>query len=165
MSGPSVLPSAARTIPLLSFAGTTPRGRQPVSLPLRWPPKQPADVLDYSLDATGFLADIEDQVVSVTATPLSVSAGDVAIASLAVAGGLVTAWLAGGQPDTDYTIEVAIATLAGRTMNAACLIYARAGLPVPSPPLPAPGPIIWTSAPDGLDFRVPSNLINAVLVL
>jgi hypothetical protein len=135
MSGPSV----ARTIvpPSRAFGRPLP-GRE-----ARWPSKLPADVLDYTLDISDFLADAaDDPVVSVTAVPLAVQAGDVAVTNLAIEGALLTHWLAGGQQRVDYTIEVSVATLAGRTLTVACMIYSGTGLPMPAPIQPVP--VSWT---------------------
>ena len=157
------VPSPARTLVLFASAGSTPKGRQITPVPLRWPAKQPGDVLDYSLDISGFLADVEDQPVTVTATPVSLQLGDISINSITIAGGLITLWLSGGLPGTDYVFEITAQTLAGRTVNAACLISAISGLPAPSPPSTPPTPVSWNLA-HGMDFRSGSNLLNYLLL-
>jgi hypothetical protein len=156
-------PSSARTIALAEFAGSPRPGRETHPPQLRWPAKQPGDVLDYSLDISAWLADATDAPVRVTATPIAVTLADVAISQVVITGGLVTTWLTGGAPGTDYAINVTIETLAGRKVNADCLIYALAGLPAPSPPSNPPGPVVW-AVQYGTDFRVASNLINGLLL-
>jgi hypothetical protein len=82
---------------------------------LRWPDKDPADVLDYALNWSDQLALISpaDTISSATwAVPAGLTAGP-----QFVLGGVATAWLSGGVAGTDYTITCRIVTAGGRTLE------------------------------------------------
>ena len=82
---------------------------------LRWPDKDPADVLDYGLDWSDQLALVSpaDTISSVTWTvPAGLTAGPQFLV-----GSVATAWLSGGTAGTDYTIICRIVTTGGRTLE------------------------------------------------
>lgn len=82
---------------------------------LRWPDKDPADVLDYGLDWSDQLALVSpaDTISSVTWTvPAGLTAGPQFLL-----GSVATAWLSGGTAGTDYTIICRIVTTGGRTLE------------------------------------------------
>ena len=85
---------------------------------LRWPDKDPADVLDYGLDWSDQLALVTpaDTISSATWTvPAGLTAG-----AQFVMGGVATTWLSGGTAGaagTDYTITCHIVTTGGRTLE------------------------------------------------
>ena len=82
---------------------------------LRWPDKDPADVLDYGLDWSEQLALVSpaDTISSATWTvPAGLTAG-----AQFVVGGVATTWLSGGTAGTDYTVTCRIVTAGGRTLE------------------------------------------------
>ena len=85
---------------------------------LRWPDKDPADVLDYGVDWSDQLAlpDPDDTISSATWT---VPSGLIAGAQF-VEGGIAVIWLSGGTAGasgTDYTLICRIVTAGGRTLE------------------------------------------------
>lgn len=90
---------------------------------LRWPDKDPADVLDYGLDLAEFLSltSPADTIASVAWTvPAGLTAGVQSHAN-----GIATTWLSGGTAGTDYTITATITTTGGRTIERSAAIYVR----------------------------------------
>ena len=85
---------------------------------LRWPDKDPADVLDYGLDWSDQLALVSpaDTISSATWTvPAGLTAG-----AQFVVGGVATTWLSGGtagEAGADYTLTCRIVTSGGRTLE------------------------------------------------
>lgn len=82
---------------------------------LRWPPKDPADVLDYSIDWTEQLAlpATPDSIATVAWTvPAGLTKG-----ADSHAGGVATVWLSGGVAGTDYAVTCRIVTAGGRTIE------------------------------------------------
>lgn len=90
---------------------------------LRWPDKDPADVLDYTLDLRPFLEAVtpEDDIFSVT---WIVPAG-LTLNSQTQGVGLATVWLSGGTAGTDYTVTARVVTDAGRTIERNVNLYVR----------------------------------------
>ena len=85
---------------------------------LRWPDKDPAEVLDYGLDWSDQLALPEPDDTISSATWI-VPAGLVAGAQ-SVVGRVATIWLSGGTAGasgTDYTLTCRIVTTGGRTLE------------------------------------------------
>lgn len=112
-------PSTAR---LLSISGFNPGPRGTgVSTALcanAWPPKDPADVLDYSYDISPALwGDEGDGIAFLDVTITPTLAGDLALNSSSVDGRKVILWLSGGQSGTTYSVTLAIATIAGRSFQ------------------------------------------------
>ena len=90
---------------------------------LRWPDKDPADVLDYALDFTDFLAqsDPDDTISSVIWTvPAGLTAG-----VQTVLGALAIAWLSGGTAGVNYAITCRMVTAGGRTIERNVQLYVR----------------------------------------
>jgi hypothetical protein len=90
---------------------------------LRWPDKDPADVLDYALDWSDQLAltSPSDTISSATWTvPAGLTAG-----AQFVVGGLATIWLSGGVAGTDYTITCRIVTAGARTLERSVILYVK----------------------------------------
>lgn len=82
---------------------------------LRWPDKDPAEVLDYGLDWSDQLAlpNPDDTISSATWTvPAGLTAG-----AQSVVGGVATIWLSGGTAGADYTLTCRIVTSGGRTLE------------------------------------------------
>ena len=117
-------PSGARLVTLDGLL-PLPRGVVPSDLPpLVWPAKDPADVLDFALDATAALAgDTTDRIatVSVTIVPQA-SAADVQLGNVFADGAVVVMWLSSGQAGTVYAIQVAVSTLNGRIIGRTVLL-------------------------------------------
>lgn len=111
-------PSSSRVLLLDGFV-PGPRGipaRPPA--PLRWPPKDPGDVLDYQLDVSAALAGNDGDAIAtldVLITPSDV--GDVSLVSSAADGSRAILWLQGGQAGTTYTVRLTISTEAGRQLS------------------------------------------------
>lgn len=85
---------------------------------LRWPNKDPADVLDYGLDWSDQLA-LVSPTDSISNATWTVPAG-LTVGAQFVAGGVATIWLSGGTAGangTDYTITCRIVTAGGRTLE------------------------------------------------
>ena len=90
---------------------------------LRWPDKDPADVLDYGLDWSDQLALVApaDTISSATWTvPAGLTAG-----AQFVVGGVATTWLSGGAAGTDYTLTCRIVTAGGRTLERSVKLLVR----------------------------------------
>ncbi|MBW4089884.1 MAG: hypothetical protein HIU82_02075 [Proteobacteria bacterium] len=104
-------PSPARTIRLWDYAGGAPIGRLPTVLPLRWPDKPAAAVLDYTLDVSALLAP-GDAIATTAVTPSGVT-----MPASAVLGGRLIVWLAGGVSGTDNTIDITITTQSTRRIH------------------------------------------------
>ena len=106
------MPSAARTIALFDYAHTAPGDRIPTPMPLRWPDKAAASVLDYTLDASALLASGAD-----TISAYSVSAAPLAMLASTTLGGRLTLWLGGGVSGTDYPISLTLTTASTRSVQ------------------------------------------------
>ena len=90
---------------------------------LRWPDKDPADVLDYALDWSDQLAltGPADAISSATWTvPAGLTAG-----VESVLGGVATIWLSGGVAVTDYTITCRIVTAGARTLERSVMLFVK----------------------------------------
>lgn len=82
---------------------------------LRWPAKDPADVLDYSIDWHDQLTlpAAPDSIASVVwVVPAGLTAG-IQIHALGVA----TIWLSGGTAGVEYVVTCRITTTAGRVIE------------------------------------------------
>ena len=82
---------------------------------LRWPDKDPADVLDYGMDWSDQLA-LTSPADAISSAIWTVPAGLAAGAQFVV-GGVATSFLSGGTAGTDYTITCRIVTAGGRTLE------------------------------------------------
>ncbi len=85
---------------------------------LRWPDKDPADVLDYGLDWAEALNQTSP-ADTISSTTWTVPAGLTAGAQFVV-GSVATTWLSGGAAGAegaDYTITCRIVTAGGRTLE------------------------------------------------
>jgi hypothetical protein len=88
---------------------------------LRWPDKDPADVLDYAMDFADFLASPIDTIASVVWTvPAGLTAGTQYNVS-----GVATVWLSAGAAGTDYAITARVITAGGRTIERSAALYVR----------------------------------------
>ncbi len=108
-------PSIARTA-FVNGSGLPVRGAWS-SGSLSWPAKDPADILDYVLDASGaLLGDGGDSIASLNVQSAPNGVGDLQVQSAAADGERAILWLASGQPGTTYTISIVISTTAGRVL-------------------------------------------------
>lgn len=90
---------------------------------LRWPDKDPSDVLDYAVDWSAVLAQASpaDAISSVTwVVPSGLTAG-----AQSVVGGNSVIWLSGGVAGTDYTLTCRIVTTGGRTVERSVKLWAN----------------------------------------
>lgn len=110
-------PSAARLLTITGF-GPRPRGTVPSGQPNAWPPKDPADVLDYSYDISPALwGDEGDSITSLDITITPAASGDLSVNSSTVDGRCAVLWLGSGQSGTTYAVTLAIGTVAGRSFQ------------------------------------------------
>ncbi len=116
-------PSASRVLLLDGFL-PGPRGipvRPPATL--QWPPKDPADVLDYQLDISPALYGNDGDVIStldVLITPSNV--GDLSLVSSIADGTRAVLWLQSGIVGTIYYVVLSIGTEAGRQISRSILL-------------------------------------------
>lgn len=91
--------------------------------PLSWPDKDPADVLDYSIDWSAQLAlpTEPDTIESVTWTVPSGLTKE----SQSHAEGIATAWLSGGVSGREYLVACRIVTAGGRTLERSARLLVR----------------------------------------
>lgn len=117
------LPSGARRVLLDGFT-PVPRGTLPATpVPLVWPAKDPADVLDYEFDiSAALLANTGDGIVSIDVQVTPNATGDLALASATANGPVAVMWFGAGQTGTVYTVQIGIGTTGGRTINRAVLL-------------------------------------------
>lgn len=89
----------------------------------RWPDKDPADVLDYTIDWSEELAapSPADAIASVVWTV----PGGLTQGATLVQGGRTTVWLSGGTAGTDYTVTCRITTDQGRVIERSRKIRVR----------------------------------------
>ena len=90
---------------------------------LRWPDKDPADVLDYALDWSDQLSltSPTDTIISATwIVPAGLTAG-----AQSVLGGVATIWLSAGVAGTDYTITCRIVTAGARTLERSVMLFVK----------------------------------------
>ncbi len=112
------IPSSARVLVLDSFV-PVPRGTTPVAPALLiWPPKDPADVLDYGFDISPAITGNDGDGIATLDVSIEPSApGDLLMNSSAADGTVAVMWFSQGQAGTTYTITVEISTINGRTIN------------------------------------------------
>lgn len=116
-------PSRARKLALEGFI-PAPRGSTTFTPPtLSWPPKDPADVLDYQLDITAALiGNSADSIASVTVTIAPDNPGDLVCNSVAADGPNIVLWLSGGQAATVYGVTIAVTLGSGRALQRTVLL-------------------------------------------
>ncbi len=133
--------SASRT---LNFADYQARGLRGVFIgqqPMWWPPKQAGDFVDYSIDLSESLAADGERPLLATAQVAPSSSGDVRVADLTLASGVITAWLTHGVPGRFYTIQMQVKTDARRTINLNAFVeVAPPFIEGGAPPVPAGPP-------------------------
>jgi hypothetical protein len=98
--------SVERTVDLPEYVGQT----KGMSWPLVWPPKDPNDTnMDFSLDVSGWLLEIQDTVGSFVVgwTPNG-AIGNLVITSAFSHNSIVTILTNGGVPYVTYTVNITI---------------------------------------------------------
>ncbi len=116
-------PSSARCLVLDGFAPVARGATVSAPLPLTWPGKDPADVLDYEFDiSAALLGNDGDQIASVAVTASPSGPGDLVVNSVAADGAVLVFWLSGGAVGTTYVLQVTVVTQAGRTVGRALLL-------------------------------------------
>src|SRR3974390_1744471 len=116
-------PSTARTVVLDSFI-PVPRGSTAVAPPpLNWPTKDPADVLDYQFDVSPALVGNDGDVIATVDVSIEpANPGDLTLNSLMTDGPVAILWLAGGKSGIVFSVNWAIGTANGRTINPTILL-------------------------------------------
>lgn len=116
-------PSASRVLMLDGFI-PGPRGILARSnLPLRWPSKDPADILDYQFDISPALAGNDGDAIQTIDVLISPSAeGDLAMLSSAADGTRAVLWLQGGVAGTTYDITIMVGTETGRAISRSVIL-------------------------------------------
>jgi len=85
---------------------------------LRWPAKDPADVLDYQFDIAPALAGNDGDAISTLDVLISPSSdGDLVLVSSAADGTRAVLWLQGGRAGITYNVTVMVGTETGRTIS------------------------------------------------
>ena len=88
-----------------------------------WPPKDPAEVLDYNIDWTARLAG--DTIATSAWAPLA-SGSSLAIGSTYYISNMTKVWLSGGTLGQTYNLKNTITTAAGETMVETASIFIKA---------------------------------------
>jgi hypothetical protein len=83
-------------------------GVLPAKIPLLWPPIGPDASLDYTADATAYLA-AEGDALATVAVSIAPS-GEMAASNLIVTGGAITTFLAGAVPGRNYQVKILVTT-------------------------------------------------------
>ncbi len=112
------MPSTARVLVLDGFC-FTPRGTfAGPQLPLSWPPKDPSDTLDFTLDISEAIAGNEgDAIADLDISILPNNPGDLALNSSSADGDLAVMWFSAGLAGTVYQVTVVIGTNSGRVIS------------------------------------------------
>lgn len=107
-------PSAARLLTITGF-DPRPRGATAGCQANAWPPKDPADVLDYSYDISPALwGDDGDSIAFLDVTISPNQTGDLTLNTSSADGQRAILWLGAGQSGTNYAVTLAIETVSGR---------------------------------------------------
>ena len=86
-----------------------------------WPPKDPDDVLDFSIDWTDVLALDEETIATATWT----IPNDLAKEQEIIAGGVTAVWLSGGVIGERYEVGFRLVTAGGRTYDRTIALSVR----------------------------------------
>ncbi len=140
-------PSAARTVTPSTYQISNVSTSLYTPLPLQFPAKASADLLDFTLGLSAWLADSGDALSteSLSITPTG-NETDVGVVWSTIAGQGVTMALSGGTAGTIYTVAISIVSLAGRRETFVVLLpistatASQAPLPPIDPPVVGTGP-------------------------
>lgn len=115
---------------------------------LVFPEKEPADVLDYQIDATAKIADMADTISSASVAVAPSGLGEMVASRIAVNGSFITIWLAGGMPARVYQIDVQVMTTGQRTYEWTAVVPINSDLatyPITPPASAGFGmPVTWS---------------------
>lgn len=117
----NLTPSPLRTVTLQSCTG--------LFAQVMWTPKASADCLDYVLDFSTLLAGTGDTLTAIRSAVVTTATGssyDLKVMWSAVAGPLVVAFLASGQPNTAQKILFEITTQQGRVYSVMAVLQITA---------------------------------------
>jgi hypothetical protein len=130
----SWIPSTARVI-VLDAPGILPRGSRFCATPvLDWPPKDPTDTLDFTIDISQIVAGNEGDAIATLDVVISPdNPGDLTLNASSADGDLAILWLSAGFADIVYAVTVTIGTnsgrIIGRTINLPVLALAMPPIP------------------------------------
>ena len=116
-------PSASRLLLLDGFI-PGPRGfATDPAIPLRWPAKDPGDVLDYQLDISPALAGNDgDNIATIDALITPSNDGDLLLVSSGADGPRAVFWFQGGFSGVVYNVTIMIGTETGRMISRSVLL-------------------------------------------
>lgn len=116
-------PSVSRLIMLDGFS-PGPRGfTLNPKTPLKWPAKDPGDVLDYQFDIAPALSGNDgDSIATLDSLITPSDDGDLTVASSGVDGTKAVFWFQGGISGKTYDVTVIIGTEAGRSITRSILL-------------------------------------------
>lgn len=113
-------PSASRLLAITGFE-RRPRGASPLPAAgtvTAWPPKDPADLLDYGYDISpALLGDEGDGIATLDVTITPGLAGDLTLTASSVDGQMAILWFGAGASGTTYAVTLGITTIAGRAFQ------------------------------------------------
>lgn len=92
---------------------------------LKWPDKDPNEVLDYVMDWSARLAD-DDEITASSWTIAPVTASPLTADSNSFTASSATIWLSGGLLGTKYTLTNRVVTDDGRTMDQSVTLKIKA---------------------------------------
>jgi len=125
----NLTPSPLRTVTLQSCTG--------LFAQVMWTPKASADCLDYVLDFSTLLAGTGDTLTAIRSAVVTTATGgeyDLNVMWSAVAGPLVVAFLASGQPNTAQKVLFEIITQQGRVYSVMAVLQITALTVATAPP-------------------------------
>ncbi|WP_268898562.1 collagen-like protein [Gluconobacter cadivus] len=125
----NLTPSPLRTVTLQSCTG--------LFAQVMWTPKSSADCLDYVLDFSTLLAGTGDTLTAIRSAVVTTAPGgqyDLKVMWSAVAGTLVVAFLASGQPNTAQKVLFEITTQQGRVYSVMAVLQITALTVATAPP-------------------------------
>lgn len=130
---PAWRPSNARTV-WLDGGLPLPRGALQSDVPpLAWGAKDPADVLDYTIDASALLAGDDTDAIANASVAFAPDDGTLILGNVAALGPAVVLWMSGGTSGTVYAVQATLSTQNGRTFGRTVLLPVQ-GLAHEPPP-------------------------------
>ena len=114
----------SRTVLAGQPVGLAPAGVVACTVPLAWPNKSAAEVLDYAVDFSAeFTGDATVDTIASQAVAIVPGDGSLAASALANAGQVVSLRLSAGVAATQYSVMVTATMTSGRVVNAQVGIY------------------------------------------
>ncbi len=113
-----VKPSCSRTVWLTGFVPVARASAAQAVVPLAWPAKDPADILDYRVDASQAVIGNEgDSIATMTVTITPDIGAALALTQSMIDGMIGILWLEGGESGTTYSVTVNLVTINGRVIQ------------------------------------------------